>query len=211
MLFHLINIHENIAFIRFIASYPNFQIILTALTLYNFTFSVICIWYVIEVLNSVVWTAYPALRHFLKEPCFVNTVSCVFSHLYYLSFSVSISISTLKRLKRLLDLHMVDIQQHFTSVFFLTSQHLIACASPFHNKNRIAIKMQFDCGGGEDHECSDRWGIISIIFYNKFCSSGSWVVTLANKMIQSSYWNFSVQLILDVLHLFLPDAFNSIW
>ncbi len=93
---------------------------------------------------------------------------------------------------------------HFS--FFPTSQHLIACASPFHNKNRIAIKMQFDCGGGEDHECSDRWGIISIIFYNKFCSSGSRVVTLANKMIQSSYWNFSVQLILDDLH-----AFNSIW
>lgn len=90
---------------------------------------------------------------------------------------------------------------------FSTSQHLLACASPFHNKNRIAIKMQFDCGGGEDHECSDWWGIISIIFYNKFCSSGTQVMTLANKMIQSSYWNFSVQLILDDLHLFLPDAF----
>ncbi len=66
--------------------------------------------------------------------------------------------------------------------------------------------MQFDCGGGEDRECSDWLGIISIIVYNKF-SSGARVVTLVKKMIQSSYWNFSIQLIIDDLLLFLPDAF----
>lgn len=152
MLCHLINIHENIAFIRFIASYPNFQIILTALTLYNFTSSVICIWYVIgmlficiatlKVLNSAVWTASPAPRPFLKEPCVVNTVNCVFAHLYYLLFSVSISISALKRLKRLLDLHMIDIQQQFTSVFFDLTATINLCISislQKQNSNQNAV------------------------------------------------------------------------
>ncbi len=157
----------------------------------------ICIWYVIvmlficiatlKVLNSAVWTASPAPRPFLKEPCFVNTVNCVLSPLLFII--LSISISALKRLKRLLDLHIVDIQQQFTSVFF----NLTAT---------ITIQMQFDCGGGEDHECSDWLGIISIIVYNKFCSSGARVVTLVKKMIQSSYWNFSIQLILMIYFCF---------
>ncbi len=112
---------------------------------------------------------------------------CVLSPLLFII--LSISISALKRLKRLLDLHIVDIQQQFTSVFFdLTAT--------------ITIQMQFDCGGGEDRECSDWLGIISIIFYIKFCSSEARVVTLVKKMIQSSYWNFSIQLILMIYYCF---------
>lgn len=98
---------------------------------------------------------------------------------------------------------------------FQPQWHLLACAFSFYFDNRITQSIcKLIVEEVEIMTVQTDWELFKLYFITSSAPQGLKVVTMENKMIlhiHSSYWIFSVQIILfrvdDLYFMFLPDGF----